>query len=517
ILARTGEKGIQEDVLGEGRYFRNPVTFEWKILPVVNIPPGKVGIVTAKVGEDLPEGEFLADPGQKGVWRHTLSPGKYRMNPYGYQIDIVDATSVPIGYVGVVTSLSGKQAPENAFAQSDEKGIRADILQPGLYFANPKRHRIDVVEVGVNQVSLLGREGGEVLTKNVILPQSGAIDDLQMNILTEQRARRESYMRKERSSIQIESAPQARAPTPAQKMRAPQAGKPPARMDSMSVFTLNQYVTFPSRDGFEISLDMTVEFELLPASIPTVFRSFGDLPAVVDKVIMPQILSLSRLKGSAYRATEFIVGEGRERFQDDLTVALSQILAERKIGVHGALIRHVNVPEEILQPIQQASMAKETDLTNQEKQNTARRQAELNTELSMIDQRGEQVQQETERMKAEIRAEQDRKVAQIGADTLKKAADIGRQTAEVRAEQTRTIGAAKAQVVQMVDGEKARGFQLKTKAFDDPVAFGLWEFANRFNPEARINIIHAGEGTLWTDLQKAGLGDLGGAAILKTK
>ena len=38
----------------------------------------------------------------------------------------------------------------------------------------------------------------------------------------------------------------------------------PAQTDQAATFVLNQFVEFPSRDGFEISLDMTVEFELLP-------------------------------------------------------------------------------------------------------------------------------------------------------------------------------------------------------------------------------------------------------------
>ena len=36
------------------------------------IPPGKIGVVTSKVGKELPEGEFLADAGQKGIWRTVL-------------------------------------------------------------------------------------------------------------------------------------------------------------------------------------------------------------------------------------------------------------------------------------------------------------------------------------------------------------------------------------------------------------------------------------------------------------
>src|ERR1017187_6344812 len=33
-------KGIQEEIRGPGRYFLNPVEYDWKIVPLVNIPAG---------------------------------------------------------------------------------------------------------------------------------------------------------------------------------------------------------------------------------------------------------------------------------------------------------------------------------------------------------------------------------------------------------------------------------------------------------------------------------------------
>ena len=58
---------------------------------------------------------------------------------------------------------------------------------------------------------------------------------------------------------------------------------------------------------------------------------------------------------------------------------------------------------------------------------------------------------------------------------------------------------------------------MKTQAFGDPAAFSLWEFADSLRPDLRINILHAGQGTLWTDIQKASLGELGGATLLNRK
>lgn len=514
ILAEPGQQGIQAAPLAEGRHFRNPVFYDWEIVPAVVIPAGKVGLLTSKVGEELPEGVFIAEPGQKGIRRGVLGPGKYRLNPYGYTVEIVDAISIPIGYVGVITGLSGKQAPEGQFAGPGEKGIRSDILQPGLYYVNPKELKVDVLEIGVNQVSLLGKMGNAVITKAPLASQNAAVEALSQRALADQQEKRREYLAGQRSSGSMQMMTEMDYAKTDRAAPSASPGQKPARapIGAEAVLSLNQFVEFPSRDGFEISLDMTVEFELLPDKIAWIYQTYGDLPAVVDKIIMPQILSVSRLKGSAYQAKDFIVGEAREKFQNDLTETLRHALDDKRIIIHNALIRHVNVPDQILSPIQEASIAIQQDLTNKEKQNTARKQAELNTEQGLIEQRREQVAQETEKMRAEIKADQEKQVAQTQAETVKKVADIGRQTASIRAEKARTIGQAEAQTVQLVDGEKARGFELKTKAFRDPQAFSLWEFANNnLNKDVKITILHAGPGTLWTDLEKARLSDLGAA------
>jgi len=514
ILARPGQKGIQEEPLGEGRHFLNPIFYEKEIFRAIIVPPGKVAVVTSKVGENLTEGEFIAERGQKGIWRSVLGPGKYRMNPYGYQVEIVDAISIPIGYAGVITSLSGDPAVSGQFAREGQKGVRQDVLQPGLYYVNPKEYKVDVLEIGINQVSLLGRSGGKVVTKARQLGQNEALNELQSAVLQKQEAKRQDYLSK-RSSVgqpqkmqtgeQVDfaagSQPASRAPKPLEE----------------GEMNLTELVSFPSRDGFQISLDMTVEFEFSPDSIAGILQRYGDLPAVVDKIIMPQITSISRNKGSEYRAKDFIVGEGREKFQNDLTVFLEQTLGAKGIRVYNALIRHVEVPDEIRAPIQQASIAIEQDLTNKERQNTARKQAELNTELSLIQQRGEQVMQETEKIKAEIAADLEKQVAEIKAQTLKKTAEIQKETAAIAANRVRVLGQAQATALQKVEGERANGLQMKTAVFNNPVAYARWRFAETLNPGMKLNIIHAGEGTLWTDLEQTGFAGLGGAKQLQEK
>lgn len=531
ILAKPGQKGVLEDVLGEGRHIWNPIFYDWEIVPALMIPPGKVGVVTSQVGDNLPPGEFLAEPGQKGTWRKVLGPGRYRLNPIGYSIEIIDAVSIPMGFSGVVTNLSGNPAPEGAFAQPSEKGVRADVLQPGIYYINPREYQVTAVEVGVNQVSLEGQTGTVVLTKNVALDASNQmVQRLNQNIIEEQKRRREEYQQQAAPSqaasrsIADELLNDPGAPArrilrknlPTQQAPSPGAGHAPVMdKDVPPAFVLNQFVNFPSRDGFDISLDMTVEFELRPERLAIIYRDYGDLPAVVDKILMPQILSVSRLKGSAYRAVDFIAGEGREKFQNDLTDALKTSLGEKNLLIHSALIRHVNVPAQILEPLRIASLSKETDLTNKEKQNTAKKQADLNRELSLIRQSGEQVQQETQKLKAEIQADMEKTVATIQAETLRQVAEIDKQTAEARAHRNISLGRANADAIRLVEEERAAGHSLKVDAFQkDGNQYALYEFADNLNPEMRINLIHAGDGTLWTDMKNPSFAEIGGAKDL---
>ncbi len=522
ILAAPGEKGVQREPLPEGRHFRNPVNHEWRLVPAVNIPVGKVGVVTAKVGKELPPGEILsADASGKGVWKEVLGPGTYRLNPEGYQVNQLDAINIPIGYIGIVTSQTGKPVKPGEFAGHGEQGVMKDVLHPGLYYINPRAYQVDVLEIGMNQVSILGRSGSVVLTKGQIITAGTALDSLQQNTIQTQQAKREEYLEKNRergfiSQQALSAAPTAgssrarssksvlgkRAPgVAADDAVLPQKGLPNAVTQESVAFGIERFVEFPSRDGFQILLDMTVEFELLPEHIASIYMQYGDLPAVVEKIILPQILSISRLKGSTYKARDFIDGEGRQLFQKEMTAELTEVMKKKLIVIHNAIIRHVEVPVQILQPIQEASLAKEQNLTNKSRQETARKQAELNTETAMIEQLRKQVEQNTEKITATIGAETKNEVATIQAEAALEVARINLEKAVVQAQITQVQGEAKVQAEFMVDNEKALGEKMRAEVFQNPATLADLTFVDALNADLGIRIIHAGEGTLWTDLK----------------
>jgi len=172
VLLATGPewKGIQLEVLPEGRYFYNPYSWGWKIHKMTDIPAGRLGVVTRLFGDDLPPGEILATENSKGILREVLTPGKYRLNPYAYRVEMFEALTIRPGHVGVKTTLTGSDVlnnnlPEdkrNSFlADEDMKGVRADVLDPGSYYLNP--YLVNVVEVNL-QSQRFEMSGDDIIT-----------------------------------------------------------------------------------------------------------------------------------------------------------------------------------------------------------------------------------------------------------------------------------------------------------------------------------------------------------------
>jgi len=148
-------KGVREGVFGEGRHFFSPITFDRDTsFETIEIGPTQIGLVESKSGKPLPKGEFLAKKGYKGILREVLTPGKWRLNPYAYKVTVLPATIIEPGFVGCVTSLSGKPSPGDQLAKPGQRGILPDVLQPGIHYLNPREFKVDVVEVGFRQISL---------------------------------------------------------------------------------------------------------------------------------------------------------------------------------------------------------------------------------------------------------------------------------------------------------------------------------------------------------------------------
>ena len=158
-------KGVQaggpnHGVLTEGRYFYNPYYWDWEILPQFVVPDGKIGIRVALSGEDLPASQVLAEPGQKGILREVLKPGRYPYNPYAETIELHNPVTIPAGYRGVVTLLAGKPSTKsNEFlVGKGERGVQQETFEPGTYYLNPFETRVSLVDCRSKRFNL-GQDG----------------------------------------------------------------------------------------------------------------------------------------------------------------------------------------------------------------------------------------------------------------------------------------------------------------------------------------------------------------------
>ncbi|MGB3213127.1 MAG: SPFH domain-containing protein, partial [Desulforhopalus sp.] len=173
IALQEGQKGIQLDVLSEGRYFKNPYTWSWKMRRILDVPAGKLGVMTRLYGEELAAGQIIAEESRRGIMQEILRPGKYRINPYAYHVALFDAININPGHVGVVTAMTGKDVLNNELSPDERntfmvseglKGVSGRLLDPGTHYLNPYMNNIVEVNTQSQRFEMSGKDVINFLT-----------------------------------------------------------------------------------------------------------------------------------------------------------------------------------------------------------------------------------------------------------------------------------------------------------------------------------------------------------------
>ncbi len=454
--AEEGQIGILAKLRGPGRHFYCPIWWERTIVPDVVITTGQVGLVTCMLGGELPPGQFLVDGDIgdtkfKGILRKVLHPGRYRINPYGYKVEIVGLQAIasgtsekkagwveiPTGYVGVVTNLASN--PKTGA----KAGIAENVLPPGIYPINGREQNIDIVEIGFRHstVQVDVKRDGE---GQVIVDENGEAT-----------------------------------------IADPDSG-----------------IAFPSSDGFSMHIDYTAIWGLMPAQAPHAIRTIGNIDAVEQKIVLPQINSILRNDGSTYKAVQLLVGDDREKYQTACLEEFKKVLDAKRITLMFGLVRHVYIPEEVRKPIQTAFIADELTLTRKQEQLTATEEGKLREAEANVQLASKTVEVGTLKQVAEKLAEGNRTADGTRADTEKLVAAIRKQTAILEADATKILGEATNRGKQLLEEAKSDRFRLAVEAFGTPQAYNSWIFASGLPKDIELQLLYAGQGTLWTDMGK---------------
>jgi len=166
IAPTPDHKGIQREVLAEGRHFYNPYTWSWQVDKQIEIAPGDMGIKISLTGDDLGYGDFLAKVNEKGeattkgIMPGVLNPGRYPINPYLYAVEIQKPVTIPAGFKGIVTNLAAPLAedPNKLLVKPGERGVQEATLEAGTHYLNPYVTRVDQVDCRSQRFNL-GEEG----------------------------------------------------------------------------------------------------------------------------------------------------------------------------------------------------------------------------------------------------------------------------------------------------------------------------------------------------------------------
>ncbi|HET6251743.1 MAG TPA: SPFH domain-containing protein [Tepidisphaeraceae bacterium] len=490
VVVPKGEnryKGVQEEVLGPGRYFINPIEYHTELVDLLEIPAGdpqlwewdsagrlknsetapKVGLVTMKQGKSAAASEEVVTTGYRGIQAEVLTPGTYKINPQLEAVQLVPATIVPPGSVGVVTRLVGDMGgisvssaplsrvsttnPSTQPAGDEEgrlvvgpthRGILRNVLQPGIYYLNPRVVRVTIVPVGYDEVAL-------------------------------------------------------------EKAK-------------------NSAVRFYSQDGYEVEADFTVVWGRTPTDAPEIVANIGDTQRIEQNVIQPAMKAACQNEGSKYTAVELIQGLTRSKFQDDLSAALEKQVSPRHISVLLALVRSISIKDRtgvdatqgLLATMQRANIEVERNLTNEQKTETAAKAADLEQAMKLIDVAKETVTGETTVMVANINANAAKTAAETDAERDLSVATISLEVARLDAQRTEILGKAQADVERMKNDAEAKGSKLLVEALGSPQAYNQYIFAKNFEP-TELRLIFAGPGTFWTDLKS--FQDIGAAKVIQAK
>lgn len=456
-FAKEGEIGVLESMRGPGRHFYCPIWWERTLVKDFVVEPGKVAIVTHKLGEPLPEGQFLVDGDldgdkratHKGVLRKAYGPGRYRANPYAFEFTAIGANQekvgdqvknsgwveIPTGYVGVVTYLT-----DNPLIKK-KSGIQNEVLPPGLYPVNPREQQVDIIEVGFRETSITV-DKQTARDKTIVHDESG------------------------------------------EPLAVPHSG-----------------INFPSNDGFNIQLDFTAIWGVMPEQAPDAVRTFGSVEAVEQKVILPQCESICRTHGSERGAVELLVGESRQKFQSQTSLDFEQVLKTKNLTLLYGLVRHIYIPQEVRIPIQNGYIADEMKLTRDQEKETAKSEADLREAEKKVDFETEKVKVETTKLSAKVIADGQKTAREIDAETKQLVAEIDRKIADLDAERRVLLGEAEAKAQKLQAEAEAQKFQLAVEAFGGAVAYNKWQFAQGLPENLDLRLIYSGAGTLWTDLK----------------
>ncbi|OVE81683.1 hypothetical protein BVY04_02785 [bacterium M21] len=316
----------------------------------IEVGPGEFKPLLKKTGKDLDNGMVLAPSLDfKGPQFEILKEGRHFRNPFtwSWPIEAFRATVIEDGKVGILIRRHGKPLPEGRVIAlaDDEKGILREPIMAGRHYINRWAYSVEVVDMVKVEPGHMG----------VVTLQVGNDPE-------------------DRFAFTVNEDERGVQPALLQPGTHPlHSNKYVYRVDTLDVrshkleMSDRNSIKFPSKFGFDIRVEGTIEWAPRLEKLPELFVKFvdeadlersGGIENIQQKIILPFARSFFRTVGGSYRAVDYITGSTRVVVQNEVGKRLREACAKEGILIKSVVIKATKPPEKISQQYERREIAR---------------------------------------------------------------------------------------------------------------------------------------------------------------
>lgn len=483
ILATKGEAGFQAHTLAPGLYWWMwPWQYSVQFTSFTIIPEGKIGLVLAKDGREIPTGRilaryvecdnyqdasrFLEGGGQRGRQTAYMTAGSYRINLYLFEITIVDQLTIRENMVGIVTTMDGEPLPLNSIAgkqieghnnfqdinyfldKGGNRGLQPQPILAGSYYINTWAVQVEetfmtdvpIGNVGV-VISYVGEDGEDV---------------------TGETFKHGNIVKKGFKGVWLEPLGPGKYPINRYTMKVECVPTTNlvlnwanARSEAHALDKNLSTITVRSKDGFPFNLDVAQIIHVPANEAPKVIARFGSMNNLVSQVLEPTIGNYFRNSAQDSDVISFL--STRKERQEAAKNHIRAVLDEYNVNAVDTLIGDIVPPEALMKTLTDRKIAQEEEKTYETQRMAQEKRQGMERETAIAD-----MQKEI------VKAQQNVEIAERTADaTVKKAegdATSLKLNVNAEAEATKLRANAEAEATKVRAGAQAQATKLNAEA-----------------------------------------------------
>lgn len=389
IIATKGEAGFQAKTLAPGLYFWKWVwQYEITMESFTIIPEGKIGLILAKDGAEIPTGNilgrkvdcdnfqdselFLNNGGQKGRQTHYITAGSYRINTMLFQVSVTDMVRINESMVGIVTTLDGQpidagqiagkvvekhnnfQDIDSFLEQGGNRGLQPSVILAGSYNLNPWAVKVEetpMTEIPIGYVgvviSYIGLEGKDLTGAE--FKHGNIVEKGSKGVWSEPFGPGKYPINKYIMKVEL---------VPTTNLVLNWAA---ARSESHNLDKNLSTITVRSKDGFPFNLDVSQIIHVPTTEAPKVIARFGNMVNLVTQVLEPTIGNYFRNSAQDSDVIAFL--STRKERQESAKDHIKRVLDEYNVNAVDTLIGDIVPPESLMKTLTDRKIAEEQKVT----------------------------------------------------------------------------------------------------------------------------------------------------------